>query len=121
MVVIVIVVTLASIVFVFVGKAKTTAQSVDAINRIRQSGSYLLGTAQDNHGRLKIFVHGSQTYDHCLRDMLEYGEGWSRDEIYKIIISPAYYEAGLKGAKMDRWHAWGTNSENAPGIGVVWQ
>ena len=119
MVVIVIIVVLASISSVMYGRAKKSTQAIEAVNRIRQSGGFILGTAADNHGKLSLFVHGSDNYERALRDMLE-ADGMSRDETYKIIITPAYHKAGLKGAKMDRWHAWGTNVDNQPGIGAVW-
>ncbi|MEP4079422.1 type II secretion system protein [Haloferula sp.] len=119
MVVITIIVVLAGISVAIYGKARKAADRVDAVNRIRQSGNFILGTAADNNRRISIFVHGSGNYERALRDLLE-EDGMSRDETYKMIITPAYYRVGVKGAKMDRWHAWGTNVDDRPGLGVVW-
>jgi prepilin-type N-terminal cleavage/methylation domain-containing protein len=119
MVVITIVVVLAGLSVAIYGKARKSADGMEALNRIRQSGMFMLGTAADNHNKLAVFVHGSGNYERALRDLLE-AEGMNRDETYKMIITPAYYKEGLKGAKMDRWHAWGTNTDDAPGIGAVW-
>lgn len=119
LVVIAILIILAAISVSISSKAIKKAEVVDAISRVRQCGTYLVHAGADRDNKIKVFVHGSEKYDYALRDLLE-ADGMSRDETYKYIITPAYYKAGLKGAKMDRWHAWGTNAEDAPAIGVVW-
>lgn len=125
LVVIVIVATLAGIVFVVAGKARERANSVDTINRVRQSGLFLFTSAADNGGKITVFVGGNGHTDKRLISQVASSLGFdpsrssNNAQIYEAVKNIVYTKATDPGS-FTAWETFGINIDDNDRLGVDW-
>lgn len=123
LVVVAIIIVLAALVFTISGRMMAAAQSTECMNRLRQTGAIMIGSASDNHNRIRIFKGGSGSFDYrpyfILRDEMDLPDS-SYEAHYgtlsKIMFCPAAPEP-----KTPHWNCFGLNFTNSEIAGVTWR
>ena len=123
LVVVAIIIVLAALVFSISGRMMSAAETTECMNRLRQTGAIMIGSATDNNNRIRIFKGGSGSFDYrpyfILRDEMNLPDT-SYEAHYgtlsKIMFCPAAPEP-----KTPHWNCFGLNFTNSEIAGVTWK